>query len=99
MTCLKPAFSGLCRSDRCTSGIKEYSFATSSQFSVLESCTSAVAEALQHMLVKYKYTNIFLREVAGTPDALVVDVNLQLLDHVRQPARHGAQQGVHVGHV
>lgn len=44
-------------------------------------------------------TNIFLREVTGSSDALIVDMDLQLLDHVRQPIRHGPQQGVHVGHV
>ncbi len=44
-------------------------------------------------------TNVFLREVTGASDALVVDMDLQLLDHVGQPIGHGPQQGVHVGHV
>lgn len=44
-------------------------------------------------------TNIFLREVTGSSDTLIVDMDLQLLDHMRQPIRHGPQQGVHVGHV
>lgn len=44
-------------------------------------------------------TDVFLREVTGASDALVVDVDLKLLDHVGQPAGHGPQQGVHVGHV
>lgn len=44
-------------------------------------------------------THVFLREITGASNALVVDVDLQLLDHVWQPVGHGPQQGVHVGHV
>lgn len=53
----------------------------------------------RHAHTSYCSTNIFLREVTGASNALIVDVNLQLLDHVRQPIGHSPQQCVHVGHV
>lgn len=58
-------------------------------------CSSTGMHARTHCCI----TNVFLREVTGASDALIVDMNLQLLDHVGQAIGHGSQQGVHVGHV
>lgn len=59
--------------------------------------TSMQAQTLEH--TECYNTNVFLREVTGASDALVVYMALQLLDHVGQPVGYGPQQGVHVGHV